>query len=322
MPFHLEPGLGGREVAFNDSGELFEALAWTYPHLPANLQKQVKVFLAREWQTHPPFAKSAWYPPSEGKPREWFPIPNELRHVGDLHHPFGNLYAVWLWASRCGEWERVRASWGAIQSCFSEFVESGWQLNPERGDLLANRYLASLIAFRKLAERFGDGERVTRVQRMIEDTQNALLAWWERSAKQLKLPIFRDINEWDAFIRDGDALFFRIVPHRSKIALFHDLTPEVAEAVKTKSPEALKEIWETFELLCPTWHLVGEERQVHYGERFVDPPDFSLNAFKAFAWLMDAPTLELARRVDIPFCRADLSYAVKIALVLERLECR
>ncbi|MFA0748636.1 MAG: hypothetical protein EORIYHIE_002505 [Candidatus Fervidibacter sp.] len=81
-------------------------------------------------------------------------------------------------------------------------------------------------------------------------------------------------------------------------------------------------MWKTFELLCPTWHLVGEERQVHYGERFVDPPDFSLNAFKAYAWLLDAPASELAKKVDIPFCRADLSYAVKIALVLERSELR
>ncbi|MFA0749242.1 outer membrane protein assembly factor BamB family protein, partial [Fervidibacter sp.] len=194
-------------VAFNDSGELFEALAWAYPHLTADLQRQVKDFLAREWQIHPPFAKSAWYPPNEGNPREWFPVPSELRKdSGDLHHPFGNLYAVWLWASRCGEWERVRASWEAIRSCLGEFTESGWQLNPERGDLMANRYLASLIAFRKLAERFGDSDGAARAQRLIEATQNALLAWWERSAKQMSLPVFRDINEWDAFIRDGDAL--------------------------------------------------------------------------------------------------------------------
>ncbi len=322
MPFHLEPGLGGREVAFNDSGELFEALAWAYPHLSIDLQRQVKDFLSREWQTHPPFTKSAWYHPNVGKPREWFPIPNELRHIGDLHHPFGKLYAVWLWALRCGEWERVRTSWEAIRNCFSEFAESGWHLNPERGDLSANRYLASLIAFRKLAERFGDSESAAKAQRLIEATQNALLAWWEQSAKQVKLPIFRNINEWDAFINSGDALFFRIVPHRAKIVLFHDLTPEIAEAVKREVPEAVRRIWQTFELLCPTWHLVGEERQVHYGERFVDPPDFSLSAFKALAWLLDAPASELARRVDIPFCQADLSYAVKIALVLERLELR
>jgi len=319
MPLHLEPGLGGREVAFNDSGELFEALAWAYPHMTTDLQRQVKVFLAHEWQIHPPFAKSAWYHPNEGKPREWFPIPNELRHVGDLHHPFGNLYAVWLWASRCDEWERVRSSWEAIRSCFDEFAESGWQLNSERGDLIANRYLASLIAFRKLAERFGDNESATKAQRLIEATQDALLAWWERSAKQMRLPIFRDISEWDAFINSGDALFFRIVPHRAKIALFHDLTPEIAEAVKREVPEAVRQIWQTFELLCPTWHLVGEERQVHYGERFVDPPDFSLNAFKAYVWLLDALASELAKKVDIPFCRADLSYAMKLALVLERL---
>jgi len=67
---------------------------------------------------------------------------------------------------------------------------------------------------------------------------------------------------------------------------------------------------------CPTWHLMGEERQVHYGENFVDPPDFALDAFKAFAWLRDASAQELAQRVDIPFCRADLSCITKLALAV------
>ena len=118
----------------------------------------------------------------------------------------------------------------------------------------------------------------------------------------------------DPFINSGDGLFFRVAPHRHKIALFHDLTPEVAAIVKSNAPEAVEEIWRAFESLCPTWHLMGEERQVHYGENFVDPPDFALDAFKAFAWLRDASAQELMRHVDIPFCRADMSYITKLAL--------
>ena len=320
-PLYLEPGLAGREFAFDDSGEVFEALAWAYPHLPSNLQKHVKAFLAHEWQTHPPFTKSAWYPLDEGEPREWAFVPNELRtrwHLDVQHHPFGNLYAVWLYASRCDEWDRVRASWEEIKQCFNEFSKIGWQLNPEQGDLFANRYLASLIAFQKLAKRFGDDEAVAKAEAMAESARKALVEWWRRSAEKIRFPIFRDISEWDAFIRDGDALFFRIAPHKAKVALFHDMTPEVASVVKNGAAEALHSIWHAFETLCPTWHLVGEERQVHYGENFVDPPDFSLNAFKALAWLLDAPASELAKRVDIPFCRADLTYVTKLAIVHEK----
>lgn len=320
MPFCVEQGLSGREFAFDDSSELFEALAWAYPHLPDSLQKQVKDFLVREWQVHPPFTEMACYPLDEGEPREWAILPKDLRkrwHVDPQQHPFGNLYAVWLYASRCGEWERVRVSWQEIRQCFDDFLQTGWHLNPERGDLFANRYLASLLAFQQMAEKFGGANSARRAQALIEATQKALLSWWQRSADQVQLPTFRNINEWDAFIRDGDALFFRIVPHKAKIALFHDLTPEVAAMVRNESPEAVQKVWRTFESLCPTWHLVGEERQVHYGENFVDPPDFALNAFRAFKWLVGAPYEQLCSRLDIPACHADLSYTAKLALTLE-----
>src|SRR5205807_8983302 len=33
-PLYVEPGLAGREFFFEDSGDVFTALAWAYPHLP------------------------------------------------------------------------------------------------------------------------------------------------------------------------------------------------------------------------------------------------------------------------------------------------
>lgn len=320
-PLYVEPGLAGREFPFDDSGEVFEALAWAYPHLPSDLQKRVQMFLADEWQKHPPFAKEAWYELDEGERRELFWVPPDaLSRLGHdkPHHPFGNLFAVALYAERCGEWERVLSAWQRLRSCFDNFVKTGWQLNPDRGDLFANRYLASLLALQRIAERVGDAETAARAKAMAEQTFEALVLWWKRSAERATLPVFQDIAQWDEFIGSGDALFSRIIPHKARVALFHDLTPEVATSVKANAPDAVDKLWRLFETLCPTWHLVGEERNVHYGENFLDPPDFALNAFKAMAWLRDAPAGELSRRLDIPFCRADLSYVTKISLVLER----
>lgn len=322
MPLYVEPGLAGREFAFDDSGEMFETLSWAYPHLPPDLQDRIEAFLAREWQIHPPFAKTAWYPLDEGEAREWVPIPGDLRqrwHVDPQPHPFGNLYAVWLYATRCNKWEQVKSLWQMIRRCFDEFAQMGWQLNPEKGDLFANRYLASLIAFQRMAERFGDTEASQKAKGMIEVMRKALVAWWRRSAESVKLPIFLNISEWDAFIHDGDVLFYRIVPHKAKLALLHDLTPEVASFLKAEVPDAVEKIWRTFEILCPTWHLVGEERQVHYGENYIDPPDFALDAFRGLKWLCNASHEELLRRIDMPLCRADLSYGMKLASALEDL---
>lgn len=320
MPFYLEPGLAGGEFFFEHSGEVFEALSWAYPHLPNDLKKWVRDYLAREWDEHPPYSPLSFYDLREGKAREWSDIPIKLREgKEEEYHPFGNIYAVWLYAERCGGWERVKRDWEKIKVCFADFKESGWGLNEERGDLWANRYLASLIAFQRMAKKLGDSYAEEEAKEMVEKTSSALIRWWQKSADDLKLPIFKNIEEWDAFIGKGDALFFSIRPHKAKLALFHDLTPEVGEIIRKGASNAFETIWGTFQLLCPTWHLVGEERQVHYGENYLDPPDFSLDAFKALAWLKKGSEEELITKVDIPFCRADPYFITKLAIVLERL---
>jgi hypothetical protein len=49
----------------------------------------------------------------------------------------------------------------------------------------------------------------------------------------------------------------------------------------------------------------------------VDPPDLALGAFTALAWIKPANAKELARHVDLPWCRADLGYLRKLAVALE-----
>jgi len=63
---------------------------------------------------------------------------------------------------------------------------------------------------------------------------------------------------------------------------------------------------------------MGEERQVHYGENYVDPPDFAMSAFRAFAWLCGADAKDLAVKADMPFCRADLFYLAKLSIAADR----
>jgi hypothetical protein len=87
--------------------------------------------------------------------------------------------------------------------------------------------------------------------------------------------------------------------------------------VRAQAPTAVERVWQLFSELCPTWPLTGEERQVHFGENFVDPPGFAMSAFKALAWLKAGTREDLSRRVDLPFCRADLYYLTKLSLALD-----
>ena len=196
-------------------------------------------------------------------------------------------------------------------------METNWSLDSKQGDLLANSYLSSLIAIAKIAEKRGDTEIAQQAKTMAEQTAQAMSAWWQESANSSNMPVFRNISEWDDRLGKGDYLFFRVSGHKAKLALFHYITPEAANLIKYQASEAIDKTWNWFEALCPTWYLAGEERQVHNGENFVDPPDFALDAFRAMAWLKDASPEDLAMRVDVPFCQADLTYITKIAMALE-----
>ncbi|MHB1036714.1 MAG: outer membrane protein assembly factor BamB family protein [Pirellulales bacterium] len=321
-PLYIEPGLAGREFSFDQSGEVFEALAWAYPYLEPELRGRVKAYLAAEWAKYPPYTRQAWYPLGEGVRREKFRVPPDLlSRLGSdpAPHPFGNVAAIERYADRCGEWERVLAAWPQLKACYSDFAGSGWKLDAARGDLFANRYLASLGALVRIARRVGDQATAAEATAQADQTAKTLAVWWQRAGEHAKLTTVANVGEVDAFIGGGNALFFRVVPHKAKVALFHDLTPEAAAAVQPAIAGDVKKIWPAFELLCPTWHLAGEERQVHYGENFADPPDAVADAFKTLAWLVDAPPDQLARRLDIPASPADLDYVTKVAVILERM---
>lgn len=319
-PLCLEPGLAGREVLFANSSDLFEALAWAYPHLKAPLRARVMSFLETEWRLHNPCSTVGWYSLDRGARREWFCIPPSVlsQSQEDRYHRFGGMYAVWLYAQRSGGHRRILQSWPILKEAFGDFLRSGWTLDGARGDPYANRYLSSLYAFARLSQKVGDAEAHAQATAAARQVEPDLLQWWDR-AGALQMPGVAGVAELDRFIGSGNALFLHIRPHKAKLALFDSLTPEVAEVVRAKRPQAVRSVWSTFSRLCPTWHLVGEERQVHYGENYIDPPDFAMSAFRAYAWLCRADAEELAARTDVPFCRADLFHLAKLSIAADRL---
>jgi hypothetical protein len=319
-PLFVEPGLGGREFFFGQSADVFTALAWAYPWLTSELQGQVKTRLAETWREHPPFAAAAQFDLAQGDRRERFWVPESvLSRRGDdgRPQPFAGCHAAWWYGERCGARAEVDAAWPQLKSSFAEFVRTGWRLHPAQGDLQANRYLAALLAVEQLAQRNGDVATAAQARTKAAETADALVAWWRRAAEGGTLDRFDGSTELDRFIGNGDAFSLRLAPHRHKMALFEGLTPEVAAQIAPRAPGAVETVWRTFDRLYATWWLAGEERQVHYGENFVDPPDLAFGGFAALAWLKQAPASALIRCVDLPWSRADLYYVMKLALTLE-----
>ncbi len=287
-PFMFEPGLADRDFAFNNSVSVFEALSWAYPHLPYELKDRVKTFLADEWLSHPPYSRDSVYDPNKGSRREYYANSEygiRTSYISEPPHPFIGIYSAKLYAERCEEWARVLSSWGDLKQCFEDFANSGWKLSAEKGDLYANCYISSLLAYIDIADKVGDINSSNRAKKIVEENIGSLVKWWKHVSSNLTLKVLKDISEWDEFIGKGDSLFFEIVPHRAKIALFHRMTPEVAKIILSSISDEVDMIWNIFETLCPTWYLSWEERQVHYGENFADLTDFGIDAFKVLAWL-------------------------------------
>ena len=321
-PLMVEPGLARRQFFFAQSGEVFESLSWAFPHLPLQTQIRVRRALETLWSEHPPLTLDGWFDVTQGTRRESFWVPDELlvKVKGTPEpHPFGSLYSVWLYAERCDAWDWLSPRWPELHRAFTSFQESGWHLDVEEGDLFVNRYLASLVAFSEIAKRMGEADLARQAGLRTRQTAEALIARWHRVSSAVELPVFQNISEWDAFLGSGDALLQRVSTHNAKLALFHDLTPQVATHLREHAPNAVTEIWRAFEMLCPTWYLMGEERQVHTGENYVDPPDFALAAFRAASWLAEEPSDRLATYVDIPFGHADLYHLMKLGIRLDQL---
>lgn len=318
-PLYLDPGLSGREFFFDRSAATFEALAFAWSQLDADLQKKVRVYLREELSQHPPFGRSAGYPLGEGEPREWFQVPASYRsrsaRTADAL-PFGQLWPVWLWARKAGEEQAVIDLWPQIKTCYEEFTRTKWALDAAKGDLHANAYIASLDAFAEIARRAGEDLLGAEAERRARTNKAALIDWWKRAAEKGTLHGFKNSSELDPFIGKGDLISFAIAPHRHKIALFHELSPELFEFIQKNAPEALARVWKEFSGLYRTWPLQGEERQVHHGENFVDGPVLALGAFKVVAWGKRLDGALLVPAVDIPFCRADVFYVEKLALAL------
>jgi outer membrane protein assembly factor BamB len=316
-PLYVEPGLSGREFFFAESGDLFTALSLGYPHVDKETQTKIKERLASEFKDRAPFSDASFYALTNGARRELFAIPDAILKRLDNDKPahrFGGIYSVWLYAERCNAWPIVLDRWPEIEAQFHSFKKENPRFG-EKPELYFNRYLASLIALADIADNAQQPKVSFEAQRMIQNISENLAQWWNEAGETLTT--FNGSAQLDPFISKGDKFSFAVFPHRHKIALFKDLAPEIGDVVRSRAPEAAQKIWTVFGRLYATWPAQGEERQVHFGENFVDPPDLALGAFQELAFAQKKKAGDLFGKLDQPFCKADLNYIQKLALSLE-----
>jgi hypothetical protein len=320
-PLRVEQGLGGCEYFFDHSGETFLALSMAAPHLPDELRRRTGEYLAKELEKYPPHTARCLYPIDEGERRERYIVTEDLlagprreKHP----HPMGNLYALWLYAERFDAWPAIEKRWPEMAGAFEHFLNSGWRFDPQKGALDGNRYLGSLIALAWMGRRLGHDEVADRAKQEAERLAAALIEHYRGDADDVVIPKFDNVGDFDRWRASGaGGFFFRVGAHKAKVAKFHDLVPEVGRLLAENAPDAGRVYLKFVDRSLPGWYLVSEERQFHFGENFVDYPDFSLDIFLAKAYIGKAPAEKLARWVDIPWCKGDLYFIQKLAVTLD-----
>ncbi len=316
-PFYLQMGIGSRDFYFAHPSYAVQALALAYPHLPPGLAAKAQ---ARARAELAGCLRPEALPLDRGRRRELYEVPpHDLSWSYPPRWPaLSHLYAVWLYGDRTGDWEAVRALWPEAREAWARYAGQPLALDAQQGGhLYLNRTAAGCLAYARLARRFGAGEDARAATRELGRLLRMALGYYRAKAATAAETLRQETTRGDIAYNPGRKLYFHLNNHKSKLALFLDLTPELGRALATAAPEETAVLRRWAGLLMPAFYLAFEERSVHYGENFVELPDSVHGLFLAHAFLWAAPAERLARYADLPWVRADLFHVEKLARAIE-----
>jgi len=314
-PFYISIGIGSRDFMFAHPSFAVETLAWAYPHLPAPLAQRARARAAEELANCLNLAPLST---TEGRRRELFDVPpNDMFWPQKPDWPaISHVYAIWLYGHRTGDWDSVSALWPRIRNTFAAYAARPLNVAQPAGRVHMNRTAAGLAAYVRLARRFdpqgGTDEAIAQLDRLLA----AIIAYWQdRGATCGKA--LAAVEAGQSTSGQGELLYLNLRNHFLKLAIFLDMTPDLAAAIAEAQPAAAASIQRYVDLYMPCYYLAFEERQVHYGENFVDLPDSIHGIYRCKAFLWKAPADVLARHSDLPWVKADLFHIQKLVFAAE-----
>jgi hypothetical protein len=316
-PFYLQMGIGSRDFYFAHPSYAVQALALAYPHLPPELAAKARDHAHAELAN---CLQADALPLDRGKRRELYEVPPH--DLSWSYHPrwppLSHLHAVWLYGERTGDWEAVKRLWPEVKKVWGRYADKPLAIDAKQGgQLYLNRTASGCLAYVRLARRFGTEEDAGPAARELDRLLKLLLENYRAKGAAAAGTLRQTTSKGDIEHNQGRKLYFHLNNHKSKLALFMDLTPELGRALADAAPAETAELRRWAELLMPAFYLAFEERSVHYGENFVDLPDSVHGLFLAQAFLWGAPADQLERYTDLPWVRADLFHVEKLVHALE-----
>ena len=316
-PLYVQMGIGSRDFVFAHPSYELHALAQAYPHLPKELAARVQ---RRAADLLPRCLQSDSLPLDQGGRRELFDVPPH--DLSWSYHPrwpvISHVEAIWLYGERTGDWESVEELWPKIRQAGQAYLERPLAIDDQqKSHLWLNRTLVGCVAYARLAKRMGDAKQATEARQEVKRLGGLLLAEYRRRAAIAAGVLSQTTSGGDTQHNQGRKLYFHLNNHKSKLALLLDLSPELGRELAAAAPPETEVLRQFFTFLMPTYYLAWEERNVHYGENFVDLPDSMHGIFLAHAHLWGANSQTLDGHTDLPWCRGDLFHVERLALAIE-----
>ncbi len=304
MPFHHTLGISGYEAGFNHPDEMFYALSLALPVLSSNTAGKAKVFLAQRLAESPPYSTDG-FDHRVGRAREAYYVPENLRLSGKgrARSAFG-AYAFWAYVNATGDTTAASNHWSAIKQRVQPLLDAEYQFDITKKNYahdeaeVLNGNLVALIAAVRLARTNADSA-----------TEQKVLS---RARQLLELRVnLERVNP--KILEPTDSTTKHL--HAGKLARFCDLTPEIGEAIRTLTDGCGAAHLRDFREARNAWYLAFGDRMIG-GENYTNPLHFSRALFAGAVFIEQLPPEQIASFVDVPWCKGDLYFIEKCALVL------
>jgi outer membrane protein assembly factor BamB len=295
QPLVFPPGKHPREAyrIFADPTETLFTLARAYPHVEADMQTDIRLYVRRLSRPDEPLGRRT-VDPAAGAVRSSYDIaPDKLFRVMDdiTRNDVARLYPLWLWAQVTNDWELVEGNWSRWKSLVDQ------PPNKMEEDC-RNGHLAGLIAYCRMAAHVKDTEAVEKGLQVTREAMRERLAF--------------------EFSHTKGGLISEVPVLRSTFSRWRHLTPEVGRFLAHYAGRTHRHLMDVYvDYHRPTWHLAWGVETLWRNESPFAFPTMSAEIFTAKAWILNEPPEKLASALDIPWCKADLFYIQKLVLCLE-----
>jgi outer membrane protein assembly factor BamB len=302
---------------FHHPADTLVTLLQALPHLPPDLQPQVKTYLQAEFAAYPPYRYNhiGW---REGAAREAFDLPPEVAGALDNFAPTEGIqgfawsinpysfYALWKYAEMLDDPQQAQELLAAAKS--SRHLMDSFGNVPEdalllRMPLVHNAYIAGYLGYLGLEDLAGQPQTAA-----VRQELERLLA--------LRADRFSPDSAYATAARREDGAYCRTLNVASN---FMFLVPELADYLHEHALSKVHAAVAEYESLAPHWFVSFAAEG--FGENGLTPLYDGQALFLAKAWILQEPAEELEPYLDVPaFPRGDLFYIQKLVATIEAKE--